>query len=135
MTISIRLGRGLALAALFMLAPPAAPRAAGIPVSDTAAFGRLVAQLAQMASMYDRQNEELTQALRLVKSLTNANAYGASLDTAALIALRRALPTQMRDLHRLNTLTSSPNLVRSLTLYGTLTDRYGLSEPAAYEPP
>ena len=134
MTTPHRLGGTLVLAALLLLTSPPAPQAAGIPVEDAAAFGRLVAQLTQMGQIYTRQDEELTQALRLVQSLTRASTYGTSLDTAALIALRRALPRQMQDLNRLNSLASTPNLARSITLFGTLSDRYGLNEPEAYEP-
>ena len=134
MTTTHRLGGTFALAALLLLTSPPVPQAAGIPVEDAAAFGRLVAQLTQMGQIYTRQNEELTQALRLVQSLTRASTYGTSLDTAALIALRRALPRQMQDLNRLNSLASTPNLARSITLFGTLSDRYGLNEPEAYEP-
>ena len=81
MTTARRAGLGLTLAALLLLAPAPSAQAAGIPVADSAAFGRLVAQLTQMAQMYTRQNEELTQALRLVQSLTNATSYGTGLDT------------------------------------------------------
>ena len=132
MTIS-RLGAGLALAALLFLPPERAAQAAGIPVSDSNAFGRLVAQLTQMASIYTRQNEELNQAIRLVQSLTNATTYGTSLDTAALAALRTALPAEMSNLNSLH-ITGHATTARSQALFNTLTDRYGLMEPDAYNP-
>ena len=133
MTTSNRLGFSLALAGLLLLAFPPAPRAAGIPVADTAAFGRLVAQLAQMAQMYTRQNEELNQALRLVQSLSNQTGYGTSLDTAALAALRTALPPEMSNLNSLH-ITGHATTARSVALFNTLNDRYGLMEPDAYNP-
>ena len=133
MTTSNRLGFSLALAGLLLLAFPPAPRAAGIPVADTAAFGRLVAQLAQMAQMYTRQNEELNQALRLVQSLSNQTGYGTSLDTAALAALRTALPPEMSNLNSLH-ITGHATTARSVALLNTLNDRYGLMEPDAYNP-
>lgn len=133
MTLSRPLGVGLALAALLFLPPPHPASAQGIPVSDSQALTRLVAQLAQMADIYDRQNEELTQALRLVQSLTNATTYGTSLDTAALAALRTALPAEMSQLNSLH-LPGHATTARSVALYNTLTARYGLMAPDAYDP-
>lgn len=133
MTLSPRLGAGLALATMlfFPSSPPAF--AQGIPVKDSTAIARLVAQLTQLTQIYTRQNEELTQALRLVQSLTNATAYGTSLDTAALAALRTALPTEMSQLNSLH-VSGHATTARSVALYNTLTTRYGLMEPTAYNP-
>ena len=123
---------GLALAVVvFSPAPPAA--AQGIPVNDSAAISRLIAQLTQMGQIYTRQNEELTQALRLVQSLTNATTYGTSLDTAALAALRTALPAEMSRLNSLH-MSGHATTARSVALYNTLTTRYGLMAPDAYDP-
>ena len=133
MTTAPRAGLGLTLAALLLLAPAPSSQAAGIPVADSAAFGRLVAQLTQMAQMYTRQNEELTQALRLVQSLSNATGYGTSLDSAALIALRTALPPEMSNLNSLH-ITGHATTARSVALFNTMTARYGLMEPEAYTP-
>ena len=132
MTFARRLGAGLALATVLFFPPPPAP-AQGIPVSDSNAFGRLVAQLAQLTQIYTRQNEELTQALRLVQSLTNATTYGTSLDTAALAALRTALPAEMSRLNSLH-ISGHATTARSVALYNTLTARYGLMAPDAYAP-
>ena len=130
---SLRLGAAVALAAVLFLPPPRASHAAGIPVSDSAALARLISQLTQMGQIYTRQNEELTQAIRLVQSLTNATAYGTSLDTAALAALRTALPAEMSNLNSLH-ITGHATTARSVALFNTLTDRYGLMEPDAYNP-
>ena len=130
MTTSLRAALGLALAVLLLLPAPPAGHAAGIPVADTETALAVLALL----DIYLRQEDELKAAQRLVQSLTNPTNYGTSLDTAALRALRRALPTQMRDLTHLHSLASNPSLARSLALYGDLTDRYGLMEDEAYEP-
>ena len=45
MTTSLRAGLGLTLAALLLLAPAPSSQAAGIPVEDLNAVGRLIAQL------------------------------------------------------------------------------------------
>lgn len=124
-----RLSVGLALAALLFVPPPRAAHAQGIPVNDSAAIAQLIAQITSLGNIYIRQNEELTQALRLVQSLTNATAYGTSLDTAALAALRTALPAQMSAL---NTLTQTPHLTP--TVYTTLRARYGLDASPAHDP-
>ena len=133
MTISRRLGAGLALAALLFLPSPQAAQAAGIPVSDSAALAKLISQLTQMADIYTRQNEELNQAVRLVQALTNATTYGTSLDTAALTALRTALPSEMSNLNSLH-ISGHATTPRSVALFNTLTERYGLMEPDAYHP-
>ena len=126
--------RALGLALAVVVCSPAPPVSAqGIPVNDSAAISRLIAQLTQMGQIYARQNEELTQALRLVQSLTNATTYGTSLDTAALAALRTALPAEMSRLNSLH-ITGHATTARSVALYNTLTARYGLMAPDAYDP-
>ena len=132
MTRSPRLAAGLALAAVVLFPPPPA-QAQGIPVNDSTAIARLASQLTQMAQIYTRQNEELQQALRLVQSLTNATAYGTSLDTAALNALRTHLPAEMSALNALH-VSGNATTARSVALYNTLTARYGLMAPDAYAP-
>ena len=129
---SLRLGAGLALAALLFFPPPAAVHAQGIPVNDSAAIVQLLAQITSLGNIYTRQNEELTQALRLVQSLTTTTAYGASLDTAALAALRTALPAEMSNLNSLH--IPAHNTPFTAALFATMSDRYGLMEPDAYNP-
>lgn len=131
MTLSFRLG--LTVLGLALLLPASPVSAQGIPVNDSAAISRLIAQLTQMGQIYSRQNEELTQALRLVQSLTNATTYGTRLDTAALAALRTALPAEMARLNSLH-LPGHATTARSAALYNTMTTRYGLMEPEAYQP-
>ena len=133
MTTSLRVGLGLALAALLLLASPPAPRAQGIPVYDSTSWAELVAQLTQMGQIYTRQNEELNQALRLVQSLSNQTGYGTSLDTAALAALRTALPPEMRNLNRLH-ITGNATTPASVGLFNIMANRYGLMQPDAYNP-
>ena len=134
--------RASALASLLLAAAtiPAPAAAQGIPVQDSAAFGRLVAQLTQLGQIYTRQNDELTEALRLTRSIVGCAAPPCNLglgtlhQTPELRRIRRSLPRAMRDLHRLESLAADPNLGRSLALYRDLTDRYGLLADDAYEP-
>ena len=123
---------GLALAVVLLWPPPPVP-AQGIPVKDSTAIAQLIAQITSLGEIYARQNEELTQALRLVRSLTNATTYGTSLDTAALAALRTALPAEMSRLNSLH-VPGHATTARSVALYNTMTARYGLMEADAYAP-
>lgn len=132
MTFAHPRAAGLALALLLFWPPPPAP-AQGIPVKDSTAIAQLIAQITSLGEIYARQHEELTQALRLVQSLTNATAYGTSLDTAALSALRTALPAEMSRLNSLH-VPGHATTARSVALYNTLTARYGLMATDAYAP-
>ena len=128
---------GLLLAAALMPSPAVAQ---GIPVHDSTAILRLASQLTQLQEIYGRQDLELTEALRLTRSIVGCASPPCNLglgtlhQTPELRRIRRSLPRAMRDLNRLESLASDPNLGRSLALYRDLTDRYGLLEDDAYEP-
>ena len=113
---------------------PGPAAAQGIPVNDSVAILRLIDQYVRQGLMYDRQGLELDEAIRQTASITGARALGTIHQTPALIQMRRRLPVLMYDLNRLSELASDPNLVQTLTLYGRLTDRYGLLEDTAYQP-
>ena len=128
---------GVLLAAVFL---PRSAAAQGIPVHDATSLIETAASALRLLNIYGRQNEELTEALRLTRSLVGCAAppctlgLGSLHQTPALRRIRRSLPRLMRDLNRLGDLGADPNLARSLTLYGDLTDRYGLLEDDAYAP-
>ena len=125
----------LVLAGVLLAAAGPSPAAAqGIPVQDSQAFGRLVATVIQLGQMYARQDEELREALRTTRAVTGQLGLGTVHQTPELIQMRRRLPVLMYDLNRLSELATNPNLAQTLTLYGRLTDRYGLLEDTAYEP-
>ena len=141
MTTVFRLSlRASALAGLFLAAAPLPAAAQGIPVHDATTLVKTAAAALSLANMYTRQNEELTEAVRLTRSLVGCAAppcnlgLGSLHQTPALRRIRRSLPRLMRDLNRLGDLGADPNLARSMTLYGDLTDRYGLLEEDAYAP-
>ena len=129
---------GVLLAAVFL--PRSAAAQGGIPVHDSGALVQMLLDYARLGLIYGRQNEELTEAVRLTRSLVGCAAppcnlgLGSLHQTPALRRIRRSLPRLMRDLTRLGDLGADPNLARSLTLYGDLTDRYGLLEDDAYAP-
>jgi hypothetical protein len=121
-------------------AAPAPAAAQGIPVIDNASIAQIVLTLTQLQEIYGRQDLELTEALRLTRSLVGCASPPCSLglgtlhQTPALRRIRRSLPRLLRDLNRLGELGADPNLARSMALHGELTDRYGLLEADAYQP-
>ncbi len=122
------------LAGLLLAAMSGPAAAQGIPVNDSIAILRLIDQYVRQGLMYDRQGLELDEAIRQTASITGARALGTLHQTPELIQMRRRLPVLLFDLNRLSELASDPNLVHTLTLYGRLTDRYGLLEDTAYQP-
>ena len=125
----------LALLALLPAAGPS-PAAAqgGIPVHDSTNLAQITATTAALADIYARQNEELAEARRTMRAVTGALGLGTLHETPALRRLRRRLPVLLVDLTRLSELAANPDLAHTLTLYGRLTDRYGLREETAYDP-
>ena len=67
-------------------------------------------------------------------ALTGRLGLGTLHQTPELLRMRRALPTLLYDLNRLADLPSDPDLARTLTLYGRLTDRFGLLADSVYRP-
>lgn len=128
------------LAGVLWASAPAPAPAQGIPVIDDRAIAQIILTLTQLQEIYGRQDLELTEALRLTRSLVGCATPPCNLglgtlhQTPELRRIRRALPRLMRDLNRLGELGADPNLARSMTLYGDLTDRYGLLEDTAYQP-
>ena len=98
------------------------------------------ASAVRLLNIYGRQNEELTEALRLTRSLVGV--CGAAVwprpgqpPSNARAAPHPPLPASADARpHPLGDLGADPNLARSMTLYGDLTDRYGLLEDDAYAP-
>ena len=123
-----------ALAGLLLVAAPPPAAAQGIPVQDNLSRAQIVATVSALAEIYLRQNDELTEARRVVQSITRALGLGTLHQTPQLAAMRRRLPVLLFDLRRLQDLAADPDLVQALTVYRRLTDRYGLLEPTAYEP-
>ena len=126
--------RASALAGLLLVAASAPAAAQGIPVQDNLSRAQIVATVAALADIYVRQNDELTEARRVMRSVTGQLGLGALHRTPALAAMRRRLPVLLFDLRRLQDLAADPDLVQALTIHRRLTDRYGLLQDTAYEP-
>ena len=105
---------GVLLAAVFL--PRSAAAQGGIPVHDATNLVKTAAAALSLANMYTRQNEELTEAVRLTRSIVGCAAppcnlgLGSLHQTPALRRIRRSLPRLMRDLNRLGDLGADPNL-------------------------
>ena len=125
----------LALAgALWAAGPSPAAAQGGIPVHDSHSYVQFLATAGHLLDIYGRQNEELIEARRIMRSVTIQSGLGTIHATPELIQQRRRLPVLLFDLNRLSELATNPDLAQTLTLYGRLTDRYGLLEDAAYAP-
>ena len=124
----------LVLTGVLLTAVPPPAAAQGIPVHDSTNLAQIAATVAALLDIYGRQNEELIEARRIMQSVTQQSGLGRIHETPELIQLRRRLPVLLFDLNRLSELAANPDLAQTLTLYGRLTDRYGLLEDAAYEP-
>ncbi len=124
----------LVLTGVLLTAAPPPAAAQGIPVHDSTNLAQIAATVAALLDIYGRQNEELIEARRIMQSVTQQSGLGRIHETPELIQLRRRLPVLLFDLNRLSELAANPDLAQTLTLYGRLTDRYGLLEDAAYEP-
>lgn len=123
-----------ALAGVLLVAAPPPAAAQGIPVQDNLSRAQIVATVTALADIYLRQNDELTEARRVMRSVTGALGLGTLHHTPQLAALRRRLPVLMYDLRRLQDLAADPDLVQALTVHRRLTDRYGLLDDTAYAP-
>ena len=128
------------LAGVLVVAAPPLAAAQGIPVVDNASIAQIVLTLTELQNIYGRQNLELTEALRLTRSIVGCAAPPCNLglgtlhQTPELRRIRRSLPRLMRDLNRLGEQGADPNLARSMALHGELTDRYALLDADAYQP-
>ena len=119
---------------LLLATAPAPAAAQGIPVQDNLSRAQIVATVAALADIYVRQNDELTEARRVTRSVTGQLGLGTLHQTPELAAMRRRLPALLFDLRRLQDLAADPDLVQALTVHRRLTDRYGLLDDTAYEP-
>ena len=72
---------------------PSASRAQGIPVYDASSFGQMVTQLESMSKDYQKQLEQLDQAIKQANAITGPRNMGSLNNSSLESELRRYLPT------------------------------------------
>lgn len=99
--------------------------AQGIPVYDAASFGQIVSQLNQMSKDYQKQLEQLDQAIRQTNALTGTRNMGTLANSAVESELRRYLPDTWQDtLHMMEAANLPNGALGTQNLYGSLYKTY-----------
>ena len=89
----------LAVTLTIFIGTPA--RAGGIPVIDVAHIVESVKQLIQMKEAYDKQKQQLEQAVKEVEALTGHRGIGDLLNSPIYRDARRYTPTTWQDTMRI----------------------------------
>lgn len=82
---------------LAMIITPTAGFAEGIPVYDASSFTQMVTQLDQMSKDYQKQLEQLEQAVKQTNAITGTRNMGSLGNSAFESDLRRYLPTTWQE--------------------------------------
>ncbi|MDD9900375.1 MAG: hypothetical protein OXT65_05305 [Alphaproteobacteria bacterium] len=99
--------------------------AQGIPVYDAAGFGQLIAQIEQMSKDYQKQLEQLDQAIQQTNALTGPRNMGALANSPLEAELRRFLPNTWQDTLRMIDTANLPNgAIGTQNLYSELYQTY-----------
>ena len=80
------------IAFLFLFGAPGLAKAQ-YPVYDAASYSQLASQLSQMAREYQKQLEQLDQAIKQTSALTGQRGMGSLANTTLEAELRRYLPS------------------------------------------
>jgi type IV secretion system protein VirB5 len=72
---------------------PSAAQAQGIPVYDASSFGQMVTQIEAMSKDYQKQLEQLDQAIKQANAITGTRNMGSLNNSSLESELRRYLPT------------------------------------------
>lgn len=108
---------------LTIIAVPA--QAQGIPVYDASSFTQLVTQLDQMSKDYQKQLEQLEQAVQQTNAITGTRNMGALANSPLEAELRRYLPNTWQETMRMIDAGSLPNgALGTQGLYGSLYQTY-----------
>lgn len=115
----------IALLTLSAFLHPLPSLAQGIPVYDAAGYGQIVSQLNQMSKDYQKQLEQLDQAIRQANAVTGTRNMGALANSAVESGLRRYLPNTWQDtLQIMEAANLSNSALGTQSLYGTLYKTY-----------
>ena len=110
---------------IFTLPGPA--RAQGIPVYDAAGYAQLLTQLEQMTQDYQKQIEQLSEAVKQTNALTGTRDMGTLANGTLEADLRRYLPNTWQE--TMNMMSASGLNGAGLGTQGTYNDLYSLYEP------
>lgn len=117
--------RRLIFAALLLTLLPSSAKAQGIPVYDSAGFAQLVTQLDQMSKDYQKQLEQLDQAIKQTDALTGTRGMGSLANTELESQLRRYLPnTWQETMQMMNAGGLSEGALGTQGLYSSLYSTY-----------
>ena len=110
-------------------------RAGGIPVIDVAHIVESVKQLIQMKEAYDKQKEQLEQAVKEVEALTGHNGIGDLLNSPIYRDARRYTPTTWQDTMRILKAGGLPGSAADVRkTYEDLNDTYKIASGEEYNP-
>ncbi len=109
---------------LFLCVPHAA-RAQGIPVYDASSFTQMVSQLDAMSKDYQKQMEQLEQAIRQADAITGTRDMGSLNNTTLESELRRYLPTTWQQtMNMMNAQGLGSSGLGTQSIYSNLTDAF-----------
>jgi type IV secretion system protein VirB5 len=104
---------------------PLVTLAQGIPVYDASGFGQMVTQLNQMSKDYQKQLEQLDQAMQQTHALTGKRNMGALANSPLEAELRRYMPNTWQDTLRMIDAAGLPNgALGTQSLYSQLYSTY-----------
>jgi len=113
------------LAVFLAVLLPSPAKAQGIPVYDAASFSQFISQLNQMSKDYQKQLEQLDQAVRQTSALTGTRNMGSLANSPLEAKLRRYLPNTWQDTLRMINSANIPNgAIETQSLYNSLYKTY-----------
>jgi len=105
---------------------PTSAQAQGIPVYDASSFTQFVTQLQQMSEDYQKQLEQLDEAIKQTNSITGTRNMGSLANDALAANLRRYLPTSWEDTMNMINASGLPDgALGTQSLYNDLYTTYG----------
>ncbi|MCK4946478.1 MAG: type IV secretion system protein [Alphaproteobacteria bacterium] len=99
--------------------------AQGIPVFDASNFGQFIAQLDQMSKEYQKQLDQLDQAVQQTNAITGTRNMGSLANSSLEAKFRRYLPNTWQDTMRMIDASSLPNgALGTRSIYSSLHQTY-----------
>lgn len=119
-----RVGISYLIILLFIYISPSA-FAQGIPVYDASSFGQMITQLDSMSKDYQKQLEQLDQAVRQADAITGPRNMGSLNNSSLESELRRYLPnTWQQTMNMMNAQGLGSAGLGTQNLYSALTDTF-----------